>query len=695
MGQLASYFRQHKWQRRLLTTSLIILAAIGTAIFAYPVAIDRLIIHNLGSDDSGVRTNAIVRAIARATKNPATLRRIADSLDTRNEKRFRSVLTVLRYFLLRDPNRPPALERLAEALETDDESRFQAVAATLRDAARFDVPDRKGIHIDRMRAIDIVGSLDEKNPTRGAYARAVFTSEAVLCGRDNKYVRRALAAATSDPSSKVRRLAALLAARLDAREALGKLLDDDDPPVVATAAMGAGLAGRKSHLAALKRLLRFDLPGDAKGRIGVQSAAALAIALLDGQGSAEMLASMTTSTNDARLRDRLLHVLTLLDAPAAKAGVLAIFDEARKANTQPPTAALIAAGKLRIVQAGDDIRGVLSAALRRPDQIYDSQLLAAIQSADALKLPVRREIFDICRKYWDPRNELLLAAAARVLGRQAKLDQPLRHDAPSRRECIGALQMAAVWETPPATRPTATSPASFRTPLASSAAAIALWELGAKGAENFVRDAAGAWTTLPGDYVAWHLSRLDRAEAYKLGLRLLPPLGAPPEQRVYNKNERATGAMLLALSAGANQSVEARRRVRSRLEGGDMGGEKDFYLAGAYRCALLMLGDAGQDRMIFELLEVGAFPQRRAVTALCAAGDKRALDWILWNPGIDEKDIIELLTGRGIGEVLETLAPQLPRVDTAAEDDLAQWQVRILRNYYAIHRSKISPGLQR
>ena len=686
MGQLLNYFREHRWQRRIVTVSLIaILAAVATML-AYPHVQDWLLIRDLGGDDTQVRERAIRRAVARGAKSPRTLRRLEDALSDENELRFASVVTALRHLLAGGLNSPRTLRRLEDALSSENERRFVLVVRALRDLGEFEVPRREGLHRDRIRAIEIEQSRSETQPQWAAESREILVVEAVLCGRDNPFIRRALAAAVADPAAKVRVAAALLAARLGDDESLSRLLDDKFPAVAAAAALDAGIARRKRHADRIRRLL------ESSDDLECRSAAAYALAKIDPAGSSELLRSFLANARDAALRDRLLHVMGVLGGDRARDGVLGILRVAEKAKKPPPAAALIAAGKLRIVEAKPAVLDILARAAGDGSGVYESHLLAALEAADTLKLPVRRQVHDICRKLWSPRLFLTMTAAVRILATQADLPQPQDANAPSRNECMRTLRRAAVFARQPASQPAGVPPVVIDTPLASAAAAVALWRLKGPAAEQFVRSAAAATTTLPGDYIAWHLAKMDAENAFELGLQMLPPRGAPPAIRVYNKNERSAGAMMLAMSAASEkQKRSAVERISSHLAGG----EDDFYVKGAYECALLMLGRDDMRRTVHGLLEVGEFPQRRVITALCAVGDRKALDWLLWNPQISPDDVVSLLTVRGIGEVLAATSPKLPRVDVAAEENLQLWQVRILRDTYAIGRANVSLGLKR
>jgi len=341
----------------------------------------------------------------------------------------------------------------------------------------------------------------------------------------------------------------------------------------------------------------------------------------------------------------------------------------------------------------------------------------------------------------------MLVAAVRLLARQAARPQPGQHDAPSTAECVRVLRLAAVYEQPapppapppaatsattaPASAPATSAPASlpataaaarppprrkWSTPLESAAAAVALWRLdtqlsdwyvGAHAAPRRPRDDARAANALlkrplhadnmlPGDYIAWNLPArrrqaggplADPARAFELGEKFLPPYGADPNQREYSDAVRGTGALLLAAAArSAEQKAAAVRRIRSRLLGGPLGGEDNYYVRGTYLCALAALGQPAERRQVRRLLESGQFSPRRAIAALLMGGDASCLDWLLWNPQLADEDALFLLIDEQLGDVLAACLPSLPRVEPAGDLSLRLWQLRILRFAYALRR---------
>jgi hypothetical protein len=695
MRQALRYLRRHPWQRRALTAAVAMVLGMTAAVLVYPIARDHLLIRDLGSDDPRVRSDAAAELAAIARRSQATL------------------------------------HRLERALGTDSDARFSALAAVLVRLRQFDVPRRDRLWIDRHRALRFE-SVRRHSPPK-AVARWLLTDQ-LLCGRDNRYVRRLLAAASGDEFAPLRELAAALAARLGDDAAIRRLLADDEPRVAAAAALDAAIAERAALAEDIAALI------ERRGGLDVISAAAYALAKLAPTQYAPRLCDMLPEADEPRLRDRLLHVMTVLDGPSARRAVRDVLASSRAAGRPPSAMALVAAGKLNVAEAGRDVRDVLAAAARPGSAVNRGQLRAALLAAKALRTPARPETYAVCDGLWSAELDHTLVAAARVLAEQAKLEQPDRPDAPTPEQCIALLRKAALWAAPsrgpgpdgaaasgaaaPTTSRAATTPPAARaTPLASAAAAIALWslrpsasqfktsaqdsgrrcgEVDTQSSAYFVRLAARHESTLPGDLIAWHLARSGRTEAFQLGLEMLPPPldpARPPEAqppRVYSRQERAAGAMLLALSARTEQQIrQAVRRIESRLIGGRHWREQDFYERGAYRCALLILGQRQQARAVRELLEGRTFPQRRALTALLAAGAEDALRWLFWDVQVAPRDVAMLLVDRHLGEVLAAAAPSLPAVDIAASEDLLLWQLRILRDFCAIRQGTLNMGLTR
>ncbi|MCK4601544.1 MAG: hypothetical protein KAU28_03710, partial [Phycisphaerae bacterium] len=401
------------------------------------------------------------------------------------------------------------LRRLNSALETESDTKFAAIVNALRRAGKFASPQRDPLQIDRMRAIEIATTRSQKLPEAAASTREIILREVILCGRDNKYVRQALGTAASDEVPLIRGLSAALAARLGNDATLQRLLGDEDAGVVAAAALDAGLAGRKTLTGTIAKLL------DAANGIEVVSSAALAGAILEPPKFSARICDLLEKTDDKALRDRLLHVMTLLNDEDAAAAVMKAVLSACRAGGHPPAAALLAAGKLRLKAAAPQVRAVLKDAASKRTELFKSQLLAAIDAAERLKLPVRAEMLKLVRKCWH--LQLTMMSATRLLGRQAELPQPGQSRVPSAEDCIAALRQVAVFETV-VTAPGGEAEGLIRTPMPSAAAAVALWLMEADPDDIFVRTASAVDTPVPGDYIAWHLAAAAPERAFRLGM---------------------------------------------------------------------------------------------------------------------------------------------------------------------------------
>jgi len=650
MGALLRYFRDHPSQRRALTASLAVAIGGLVALLMFPYVRDRLLIRDLSSDDAAVRDQAMMQL--------TNLAREYD--DTR--------------------------ARLVDALDTDDDLQFRAVASILRAMDIWDVPGRQGLQIDRLGALDMAAGQKGAEETEAVRAmmRRMIVVDTLASERDNRHVRSIVSLACADSAVGVRELGTMLAARFGDDEKLGKLLADDDPAVVSAAALSAATGRRKGLVSTIRPLLKSP------AGLEVVSAAAYALAVVDADGSGQQTCSLLAASPPAPLRDRLLHVMTVLDTDAARKTILDMLIAARTAKKYPPAMALLAAGRLKIAGAEQDIRDVLTGK-RNEGELDHGHIQAAIDAAALLDLPVRNEIFRLCRTLWGPDEPLTLIAAVRLLGRQAAKDQPHESFA-SRGQCVSLLRLAAAtahagqhWPGRGAEKVTAD-------PFPAAAAAVELWMLDRKECGKWIRLATRfEKLSLPGDYVAWHVG-LDGPgdEAVKLGFEMLPPLRAGL-RAVYNKGERTAGAMLLALSARTDaQRAAAIERIALRLKY-----EDDFMTLGAYRCALLVLGQNEQFKHVRTLRKMSSFPRRRAITALLASGDADTIDWLLLNPRRPIEDAADMLVTLRLGEVLDRTVATLGGVDLAGDGQMQQWQARLMRHRWAVGRGGLVVGLRR
>ena len=649
-------------------TSLLTLVAMAATLIFYPDWADRRLIDKLGSSDFSVRSQAIMDAAARAKNRKQMERKLVASLDTESDMQFFAIVTALN-------------------------------AADL-----FKTADRDPLHIDRAMAVEFATAPDPNT-------RVWLLSQIINKRHDNRYVRQALKSAAGSKDADVRTGSALLAALLKDDAVLGKLLADEEGAVRASAALDAGLAGRRALGGAIVEKLT-----DADATVAGNAAAGLAY--LDPVEYGPKLCKLLGETRDADLRQKLCGVMMILNNDGAKEAV-GKLPASTQGKQLPAPMTLLAAGKLGADGAADDIRTVLAAAIK--DRNTNRRVVhAAILAAGELKIPVRRELYKICRKYWNPdwRAELMFAAAARLLGRQAADDIGQADDAATRPECEKLLISAAYY----AYRRPTTGPAApvQLTPIASSAAATAFWLLNPSSAPSMqlkkaasrpgtieftgrsvsgarvVMDAARA-SILAGDYIAWHVGRSGRPEAFKLGLRMLPPLNAPPGQHVYNENLRGAGAMLLALAAKTREQKRiAVQRISERLmPGKDHSGEDDPVLAGRYRCALLILGERDQLEVVRNQRNDGGHAVPAAFGALCFAGEIETLDYLLCNTHIPPEDVAAYMIYDGLDRVLAECAPSLPTIDAAAPAAIQLWQAKILQHYHVLHRGVFSLGPKR
>ncbi|MBT3201702.1 MAG: hypothetical protein HN350_17510 [Phycisphaerales bacterium] len=670
MIRIVKYFVRHPLAL-MMTSGLLTLCAMGAVLLIYPNWVDSSLLEKLSSNNAMVRSDAIMTSATRAKHRPEMKRKLIDALDT-----------------------------------TEDDTHFFAIVSALNTAGMFRSSVTNPMHIDRAMAIEVTTAPDPNT-------KLWILMQIINKRHDNRYVRQALQAVAVCEDPIVRARSALLAARLKDNAVLAKLLDDDEPAVRAAAALDAGLAGLDHP--APKQSETLD---DADTKVACNEM--IARAYIDPvKYGPELCAALSQSKDDA-LTDHLCHIMTILKTPQAQKTVRELL-LARRGKSTPPTMAILAAGKLQVAEAQPDIRAILKSALTDPN-IQRDLVHSAIVAADQLKLPVRTELYQLCKKYWNPswRSELMFASATRALGRQLTLDVDQGPEAPTSKECQNLLIRAAYYVSPiPTTGPAS---AGKKTPLASAAAATAYWLLNpssdpkiqikqaasqpgngvfeftgnsATGA-RVAMDAAEA-SILAGDYIAWHIARSGHPEAFKLALQMLPAIDAPLELHVYNENLRGAGAMLLAFSAKTDaQKKIAIERIRGRLEPGESHtGEDDPILAGRYRCALLILGQSKELKTVRDQRNDGGHAVPAAFCALLFAGEIEALDYLLSNRHIPPRDVAAYLIYDGLDRVLADRAPSLPAIDASGPALIQLWQAEILRDYYVLHRDAIKLELKR
>ncbi len=528
--------------------------------------------------------------------------------------------------------------------------------------------------------------------------------------------------AADDPYPPVRVAASPLAARLGEDGLLEDLLADPDPRVVASAALSGGAGERHELAEAIEALLFRAVPElqqafEDDGRAGalrdVIASCAVALAGLDAGRFSPMLCGLIRQTDDEGLAERLLLIVPMLDRQQAGGAVMARLHRARFAGRRPTGMELWAAGALQLRQAGPFAMDVLRAAARREAGLLESQVLGALGLVSALRLPIRTELAELVETLWYPGRPALLVRLARLLGAQAGSDEYQPDGAPTREECrellVRATQYATVWETDE-------GEVTLTTPMGSAAAAVALWLLEPTTTEFdlpagttqpdepilelsvepnsafYLREALLDEGAAAGDYVAWRIGLSGRSESAELDAMLLPPRGS--ERREYNPSVRATGALILALSA----SGEAQRRtVRERLA---MSRPGEAFVARAGRqCGLLIAGDRSVLPAVRELLDYPEYPAPRALLALLAAGDRQTLDWLLWDTHwrvqSTPAELADLLVAEGFDDVFWRVAPQLPRPPAEAGQAAQRWVVRWMQCVWGVRRNDLAVGLGR
>lgn len=725
---------------------LMVLILAGLAgVIAVPIWQDYQAIEQLADDDPETTVEVMRWLYGRAKENPATIDRIAASLDTPDDAHFRRLVEMLRWLGAWNTDRIDPIWQ--DRLDQLDLARLCPAETSTRPAGELDILSVRQLLYDM-----------------------------IVRRRDNLYTRRALAISAHAPEASIRADAAMLAAILEDDYTLGVLLGDNAPAVMAAAALDAGLAGRSAltepiadtlfRVAPQYQALQARLEGPArKDSTGPGSAPAsqptsipatrpdptsqstsasrpaepemaasapadepdpqrrlvhlrsvisncsLALALLDGPKYGPMLAQMVLDCPDGPLRERLLLVLAALDSDDARAVLTRLIHTARWEGEIAPAMTMTVAARLQTPAAAYMAAETLRAATDPQRYVLESQAIAAIDLAAALRLPCRRAVYDMTDQLWSPRQPILCRRLARMLATQLRQDQGPDDDAPTPEQCRALLRHAAQFAMTP---PQESLPA-VTTPLPSAAAAVALWldepstrefrsaeSAPASAPEaNFVemtvqptttftlREAIAMNDSAPADYIAWAIGTSGLTEALGLARTFLPAAGEdlPPE---YNPQVRAAGAMILALAArGTDQQPAAVQRILDRRK------RESHPAWGTMTCAALMAGDDSAREPVRQLFWLTGFPTGRAVRALLIAGDGWVLDRMLLNVNWPEQDIIDLVLLEGLGGVMTRVAPALPKPSAAATGETRLWQVSLMRHTWAIRRDAIELGLRK
>ena len=639
MRVLLAYFRAHPWQRRVLTGLLAAIVGFGVALLMLPWVEDMRLIAALGSPSAARRERAIARAVERARGRAAFLR------------------------------------RLEAALDSADDVQFAAAAEALTRIKRFPPPGRPAACRDRFWRVKLAAAGDDP---QSIALRLVSVHELVRAGRDNEHVRAALALAAGDSEPVVRSAAALLAARLAHDATLGRLLGDKHPSVRAAAALDAGLAKRSALSGAIAKVFANATDDDEKAD-AAYALARLAPYKYSGRIAEAFIQAQQDGKND--LLGKLLHVATLpkvydpqltrlpeheLKPGSTLLGVMHVFRFAVTEQKSPPHMAVVAAGKMQLA-AGQryvlvSIRDILDADKSKLTTADAQRLAASVSAARRLETPPG--VFaKVMKALWHPGTALAMILSAEALG-QATPGAPMTRD-----QLVAALVRAAEQE---------------GTSLPAAAAAVAMFRHAPDKAARHLRTACESEAWLVGDYVAWNLARGAERERVR---RLAESFLAPDE---HNDGVRSAGAMLLAMLArGTDRAPAAKKTLLGKLRGGPLGPVRDPYLAGSYKCALLILGHHEFAGETISMMQKTDFPWSRGLTALLLAGRAEGFDLVLAGGAASAEEIDSYLTGRMMCRVYPAVAEGLPAYDIDAPARVRYWQCRILRDYYLIHRRAI------
>ncbi|MFP4105967.1 MAG: hypothetical protein ACLFVU_07730 [Phycisphaerae bacterium] len=647
MSTAGSYLRQHPWQRRAVSAGLVLILAGIAAFFLYPYVRDHMLLSELGSEDPLVRRKAVDRAIGLAANDEGAARRLNHAAADVDDRTFLSIVTVLRH------------------------------------VKRFTAAEDNPALLDRLNSILL--RRGEEEHTRGEILR-----KTVLMRRDNRYVREIVDLGTRDELPRIRSLAASLAARLGDTGKLWELTADADPAVASTALIDLALLGVTADAPQqISELTQMAMQAESD-----DLAAAAGMVLAAGEQTRPTLLGILEKTLPGPHRDKLLLVAMRYNTAGLDELVRKFIIEAGKKQRDLSPTELLTAGRLGLPEARELAEAILTRAITPGARLTRGQLLAALTVAGRTKAPVLPQVYTFIEKYWSRELQLAQIHACRTLGQLLADPAAQPDDAPTAEQCKQLLLARAdIADTPAAAaeaawqawrmNPAPAEPWSFPPDMLPEVALKHLL-VNMKDTELRVRQVAQFDQTLAGDLLSWNIGRSGRDEAVALGKVMLPSLGDHPALSVYNDNERATGAMLLAISADSEQEKQAARdRITHRLAGNGYG-EDSFFVERTYQCALLILGAEDKDIVAQGLLTSGSFPERRAFTALMLSGTGKPLEWLLWNPFMSDDRLINNLVSNLLAEVIAETRPDLPRFDIPLQRPARLWQIRLMRQAYML-----------
>ena len=381
MGVILSYFRQHRWQRRAITSMAAAILGVVVAMVVMPIVRDLQIIDMLGAEDPLQRRRGITLAVSYAS------------------------------------HRPELIERIESRLDSAGDVQFSAMVDVLNRLEKFRTPARKGGQLDRFYLIKLAARPDADSD-QSVEVRQILLHRIILDGRDNVHVRKALKLSAGDASATIRSDAALLAGRLGDDKTLSALLGDAAPLVRASAAIDAALSGRTACTGDIAKI--FNAPRSDEEL----AAAAYALARMEPKRFAAQIAQAVLSAHRAGkgdLADKLLHVLPLSDKNAAGAVVMELLKDSQQRGKVPPASVLIAAGKLELSEAAPYVRAAITDLIARRDKLTvgdTATLAAAVNAAGRLELPP--ELFvEVMENLWHPETSLAMILSVEALAENA------------------------------------------------------------------------------------------------------------------------------------------------------------------------------------------------------------------------------------------------------------------------------------
>ncbi|MCD6377776.1 MAG: hypothetical protein J7L99_02865, partial [Planctomycetes bacterium] len=561
---------------------------------------------------------------------------------------------------------PELIERIEKKLDLADDLQFSAMVTVLDRLGLFYTPGRKGYQIDRFRQITFATA--PKNPT-GTDVKRIMLHGIILDGRDNQYVRRALQLAMQDNAADIRSQAGLLAAKLRDYASLMKLLRDSNPSVRASSAIVAGLAGLKDCEDTIAELLKNT---QNKEEIPALTFALAELApkkfskkIIETIDRAYQSWRAKNDKDDLALLEKLLFSASLLKDSSTKAIITKVIRESLQEKRHIPTMAIIAAGKVRAAASKGIIKQIIENLIVKKTELTFADVItltAAVRAGDELGLSADLFI-RVMEQLWHPATTVAMIFSSEALARRSRF-----LTAEQRRKAMEILTKAVY---------------RSDTPVASSAAAVAIFKIAPTEALEPLRTVCESKNCLAGDYVAWNLAQSASPEAWEVAKKFL----APDE---YDSSVKSVGAMLIAsLARKTNLASQVAEGIKNRLERSPYIEQSAPYLAGTYRCALLMLSQQRYRDMVIALSQSSAFPKFRAVWALITVGEPMGFDYVLGRANFNPDEMDTYLGRSLLYRIYSKAIPQLPEYDIQAPKVVRYWQCRLCRDYYLIHRAEI------